>query len=192
MTSQRPCHKNTKADTCTTRERACAFDGQHEYTAQAAHAHVLPHVTPTWFHSLTDSLTHSLTHPLCTLGKSTAAGSTRGHRARAIGLLWATPGNAPPPGARDFSPTGLYLPDRNPFRQRLVREKLEKKQNQTPRNHQNPPEPPQNPIEPPRNPKRERDRQTLDDSRWVRYSSCYKKLPAFNQDSEPPRSQPTS
>ena len=37
----------TPSDTCTTRERACASDRQH--TAQAAHAHVQPHVTPTWF-----------------------------------------------------------------------------------------------------------------------------------------------
>ena len=37
----------TPSDTCTTRERACASDRHH--TAQAAHAHVQPHVTPTWF-----------------------------------------------------------------------------------------------------------------------------------------------
>ena len=29
MTSQRPCHQNTKSDTCTTRERACVPDAQH-------------------------------------------------------------------------------------------------------------------------------------------------------------------
>ena len=48
------------SDTCTTRERTCASDVQHKYTAQAAHAHVRSHDTPTWFHSLTDSVSHSL------------------------------------------------------------------------------------------------------------------------------------
>ena len=42
--------QKTKSHTCTTRERTCASDVQRKYTAQAAHAHVRSHDTPTWFH----------------------------------------------------------------------------------------------------------------------------------------------
>ena len=55
-------HVTKVSDTCTTRERACPSDRQH--TAQAAHAHVQPLVTPTWFHSLTLSLSHTHSHSL--------------------------------------------------------------------------------------------------------------------------------
>ena len=49
MTSQRPCHQNTKSDTCTTRERACVLDVQHDKhhtgcahaSATARHTHMV-------------------------------------------------------------------------------------------------------------------------------------------------------
>ena len=47
------------SDTCTTRVRACVTDVQYKYTAQAAHAHVQPHDTPTRFHSFIHTFIHS-------------------------------------------------------------------------------------------------------------------------------------
>ena len=39
--------------------------------ARAAHAHVQPHVTPTWFHSLTQSTVHNTVTHLCTVDSRT-------------------------------------------------------------------------------------------------------------------------
>ena len=55
-------------------------------------------------------------------GKRTAAGSRRPQPQRATG---GHPGKSTAAGSRRLSPNGFYLPDRNPFRQSLIREKTE-------------------------------------------------------------------
>ena len=52
--------KNTASDTQYHKRTNKCLTSSTTDTAQDAHVHVLPLVTPTWFHSLTHSLTHSL------------------------------------------------------------------------------------------------------------------------------------
>ena len=54
------------------------------------------------------------------LGKRTAAGSRRPQPQRAT---WGHPGKRTAAGSRRLSPNGFHLPDRNPVRQSLIREK---------------------------------------------------------------------
>ena len=60
--------------------------------------------------------------PLCLTHSPHSNSNSKSNRNR-NGLLGATPGNAPPPGAGDFHLLAFYLSDRNPVRQSLIREK---------------------------------------------------------------------
>ena len=125
------------------------------HTLPVSHVHTSPHFTSlhlTSPHLTSPHLTspHSLTHLTATAtvkatatatgshpGKRTGAGSRRPQPQRATGFH---PGKRTAAGSWRLSPYGFYLPDRNPLRQSLIREKR-KKEEKTPREYFTPSHP---------------------------------------------------